>query len=466
MTKSTKLLPILCGVLAVLIAATVWVISYNPEEEVNPATQAVKFLQYDNVDDIVILDVDNETGHFTLANGGEGKGMVKDVEDDLVSQDKIRAFFQQCQLIYATGTVVEGVAEADLAQYGLAEPSATVTMMDSKESGMQFKLGKLSPDGKNYYMYVTGLDKVYLMDGEMAERFFQSKDNFLQLLFYPSMKDANIKDIASIQVTDANGTGYTLKRTRVSDMTNLIYFDMVAPVYITTGRENVDDKLLIPLENLEGDAMVYDAFSQGELTQDVLAEYGLAEPRYTLQLDYKNQDFTILFGNSENGYTYATDGSGKIYTVADDQVEFLSLTYMDIIGSSVYKRNITTISNISLDIRGTKYSFDVEGSGNLLTITVGGEKLSTSEFMELFTGLNAISIEGEVEEASVSGKPIFSMEVTYREGDPNETIRLIPIDDRKCAIEVNGHVAFATYTTVVDKIANLAELSVAAKQEG
>ncbi|MGI6031513.1 MAG: DUF4340 domain-containing protein [Eubacteriales bacterium] len=463
MSKSKKLLPILCGVLVLLIAATVWVITYKPEGE-EPKAVATQFLKYDNVDDIVLVDVSNQTGNYTLANGGEGKAVVKDVADTMVNQESARSFFTNCQLIYAVSTVKEGVPEEELAQYGLTEPQATVTLLDANKEGIQFMIGNQSADGENYYMYVTGLDNVYLMDGEFANVFFQSQEAFLQLIFYPSLADENVKEIERIQLTQPEGQGYTLERTHVSEVVDLIYFDMTAPVTITTSRENVEEKLLTPLQELTGDRLVYNGQAQGALEPTVLAEYGLDAPGYTLDLDFKGEHYTVLFGASEDGYTYAmTQGTDLVYAVEDSKLEFLEKSYMDIVGTSVYDRNITTISNITLDIKGNHYSFDVEGEGNALTISSNGKKLVNNTFMDLFTALNAISIEGEIKEAS--GTPIFSMEVTYRDGSPNETVTLTPIDDRRCAVTVNGLVAFTTYTTTVDKLDNLAQLAVESGEE-
>lgn len=448
--KQKNMLFTLGGILAVCVVAMVVLLAYQPAQPSKADSDTVtRFTSYENVDDIVLVHVQNETGQYTLVNAGEGKFSIQDVDDDLLNTEAISNLFTGMQQVVSSGTVKKDVSEGDLAQYGLDDPVATVLLMDKDEGGLEMKIGDLSPDQVGRYLYITGVPNVYTMDDSVAQTYLSDRSAYLDLQFYPSMEGDNIKSIASFELTDAQGGGYRLERTRVSDITTLIYFDMVSPVHITTSRQNVETQLLTPLQNLRGETLVSTDAAD-------YATYGLDQPDYTIHMNYQDQDYTLLFAEKDGVMYGTTDGTGRIFTVSNDQAKFLSKNYMDIIGDSVFDQNITTISNITLDIRGEHFSYDIDGEGNSLTAVENGESKDISVFMDLFSALGEINIEGET--GAVSGEPEFTMTVTYREANaPQDVFTMIPMDDRKCAVSVNGNIAFYTYRTTIDNILQLAE---------
>lgn len=450
MVKQNKMLFVLGGVLLALIAVMVGLLVYKPAQPSKASSEtATRFTSYESVDDIVLVHVQNKSGEYTIANGGGGKFAMQDVDSDMLNTEAISSLFSGLQQIISSSTVKKDVTEEELAQYGLDDPAATVLLMDNQEGGIEMKFGALSPDQVGRYLYITGVPNVYTMAEEKAQTYLADRSAYLDLRFYPSMEGENIKAIASFELTDAQGGGYRLERTRASDITNLVYFDMVSPVHITTSRQNVETQLLTPLQNLRGEKLVSTDAAD-------YVTYGLDQPDYTIHMNYQDQDYTLLFAQKDGVMYGTTDGTGRIFTVSGDQTKFLSKTYMDIIGNSVFDQNITTISNITLDIRGEHFSYDISGEGDGLTAMENGEVKDISVFMDLFSALGNIYIEGET--GAVSGEPEFTMVVSYREeGAPQDVFEITPVDDRKGAVAVNGHTAFYTYRTNIDNILKLAQ---------
>lgn len=448
--RQKNMLFTLGGILAVCVVAMVILLAYEPAKasQTNSDTMT-RFTSYENVDDILLVHVQNDSGEYSILNAGEGKFTMQDMPEDMLNTEAISNLFTGLQQIVTSSTIKEDVAEEDMAQYGLDEPTATLLLMDKEEMGLEMKIGDLSPDGVNRYVSITGVSNVYTIDETTAQTYMADRNTYLDLRFYPSMEGDNIKSIASFELKDAQGGGYRLERTHVSDITTLIYFDMVSPVHITTSRENVETQLLTPLQNLRGETLV-------SMDAADYATYGLDQPDYTIHMNYQDQDYTLLFAEQDGVMYGTTDGTGYIFTVSSEQAKFLSKNYMDIIGDSVFDQNITTISNITLDIRGEHFSYDIDGEGNGLTATENGEAKNISTFMDLFSALGSIYIEGET--GDVSGEAEFTMTVSYREeGKQQDVFTIVPMDDRKGAVSVNGNTAFYTYRTNVDNILKLAQ---------
>ncbi len=448
--RQKNLLFTLGGILAVCVVAMVVLLVYQPAQpSKSNADTVTRFASYENVDDIILLHVENDTGEYTLINAGEGKFSMQDTADDMLNTEAISTLFQGMQQIVSNSTVRENVTEEDLEQYGLDDPSATVVLLDKDQQGLEMKIGNMSPDNVGRYFYVTGVPNIYTIEDTVAQSYLSSRSAYLDLRFYPSMEGDNIKSIASFEVTDEQGNGYRLERTRVSETAALIYFDMVQPVTITTSRENVETQLLTPLQQLKGQELVSEDMAD-------YAKYGLDVPDYTIHMNYQDQDYTLLFAQKDGVMYGTTDGTGRIFSVDAALTEFLSKDYMDIIGTSVFDRNITTISNITLDIRGEHFSYDIDGEATYLTAQENGEYKDVSAFMDLFAALGSINIEGETQ--AVAGEPEFTMTVRYREeGAPQDVIEIVPMDDRKGAVSVNGSTAFYTYRTNIDNILRLAQ---------
>lgn len=448
--KQKSTLFTLGGILAVCVVAMVVLLAYQPAQTSKSNGDTVtRFASYDNVDDIVLVKIQNDTGEYILINAGEGNFSMQDVADEMLDAEAVSALFQGLQQIVSNSTVREHVAEEDLEQYGLDTPAATVVLMDKDQQGLEMKIGDMSPDGVGRYFYVSGLPNVYTIEDSTAQGYLASRSAYLNLQFYPSMEGDNIKSIASFELLTQEGSGYRLERTRVSETAALIYFDMVQPVHITTSRQNVETQLLTPLQQLKGQELVSEDAAD-------YAPYGLDTPQYTIHMNYQEQDYTLLFAQKDGVMYGTTDGSGMIFSVDPSLTGFLEKDYMDIIGASVYDQNITTIANITLDIRGEHFSYDIDGEATYLTAQENGEYKDVSAFMDLFAALGSINIEGETD--AVAGEPEFTMTVTYREeGAPQDVIQIVPMDDRKGAVSVNGSTAFYTYRTNLDNILKLAQ---------
>ncbi len=446
MIASKKTITILSVLLILSLIFTTFMVVYQPkklgEKEENTM---VAFAKYDNVDDIIVMSVKNEKGEYTAANRGGGDIFVVDQDEKIANTEALSSLLSSLSIVYATNTVVEEVQPEKLNEYGLESPRATVIFMDKKESGLILKIGNKAPDGESTFFTIEGLKGVYLMENERADIYLRPISHYLNYTFYPSLKDKEIQKLTEITMMEGSTQiKYNLRLAKFSEMANLVYYNMTMPYMIDTDRELLDMNLLAPLVNLKGEELV------GQSPKDS-AKFGVDSPFMQFTLTIDKTDYTVMVGKTEGEYTYCqTMGQTNIYSVKNENLEFLKLSAKDAIGESVYRKNITTIENITLEFGGEVHSYDIAGEGTELTIKEGGTDVNVNKFLDLFTQLMAIPMEGEAKKASTPNG-VFVMDVKFRDGD-RDVIKLLPIDDRKCLIELNGSGNFYTYQTIVPKI--------------
>jgi hypothetical protein len=172
---------------------------------------------------------------------------------------------------------------SDLAQYGLATPSRTVSaVVEGAAAPLAVQFGAKSPDGSSVYAKTTAAAKVYLVpswvEGTFDKKPFDLRDRDLLHL----KRD----DVRQLEVAGPEG-GYTLTRTDAGDWV------FTKPVATRAGRWSVDG-LLGTIENLRMESVA------GEDVQDPkqIARFGLGQPTRSVSLVTKDaQTRTLEIGS-------------------------------------------------------------------------------------------------------------------------------------------------------------------------
>jgi hypothetical protein len=161
----------------------------------------------------------------------------------------------------------------DFAQYGLVEPSRTVSATVEGASGpLAVDFGAKSPDGGSVYARKPGEAKVYLVPSWVESTFDKKPFDLRDRDLLHVKRD----DVRSLEVTGPEG-GFALARTEAGE------WAFTKPLATRAGRWSVDG-LLGTVENLRMDTVA------GENVSDAkeLARYGLAKAPRTVTLVTKD----------------------------------------------------------------------------------------------------------------------------------------------------------------------------------
>lgn len=419
---------------------------YPGQEKV---AQDVYYLtSYSESSEVLVVKIVQEEQEITLGNVS-GETLIMYQEEEITADnDAILDLFEQVYLMPLYGKI-ENVSEDGLSEYGLDDPSVTVTIADVNSSGVIFYLGDQTPDQGYYYCSVSGSSDVYLMDTGTADLFLESFDRFYDLSILPSLEGEDLKGLTEIALYAQGEEVWRLTQRKASETTNLVYYDMTSPVALRLGREQVEDELLTPLASLTGEALV-------EAGPEDLSVYSLDDPAWTLELTVEGEEYRALFAESEtDGSLYAmTEGSSIVVLVSDTAAEFLDDTYLDVIGDNIFDYNINDVSELRVTSGGETRVWSVDSSGSEISVTREGEAIESSDFLTLITELNDLLIGGACD--SEAGDLVLSVEIELTDEDP-QVYEFYELEDRKCAVAVNGTVLFWCYRTAADSIAEAAE---------
>ncbi|MGE5125340.1 MAG: DUF4340 domain-containing protein [Betaproteobacteria bacterium] len=157
----------------------------------------------------------------------------------------------------------------DLAQYGLATPSRTVSaLVEGAKDPLSVQFGTKAPDGSSVYAKTPSAPKVYLVpswvEGSFDKKAFDLRDR--------DLLHVKRDDVRQIEVAGPEG-GYALARTDAGE------WAFTKPLATRAGRWAVDG-LLGTLENLRMESVAEENASDPK----ELSRFGLGQPTRTVSL--------------------------------------------------------------------------------------------------------------------------------------------------------------------------------------
>lgn len=224
---------------------------------------------------------------------------------------------------------LHGVAEEELAAYGLDTPKVTVTFTDAVGGAQSFCIGAYNAYNGTYCVLV-GEDRstVYLVSGDLPGAFEESVEAFVSYDDLPAFKP---EALVSLTLTHGDRT---VRVTRNAPAT----VDAAATWQRSVGGEapvTVAGDLAASLEMLVGDM---DYLACLGVTEAALAEHGLAEDVTRMTLVYRKtaegtvteETFTLTLGGTDRyGYYYANPEETTLTMLLGGSVFRKLMTYDD-----------------------------------------------------------------------------------------------------------------------------------------
>ena len=145
--------------------------------------------------------------------------------------------------------------------------------------------------------------------------------------------------------------------------------------------------------------------------------------------------------------------TGMVVTVPSGEISFIYDSPADVVGKNLLSLNLNAISSVKINGR----TYTLSGSGTDLSVTVDGSAMDAGIFQDtVFKALNGISIQGAYEDGIPAGNCLLEVRLQTRIGDEAILLDFYKIDDRRCAIAVNGAVAFWCNTVAVNTLLSAA----------
>jgi|GEM_PF-5094412 len=393
------------------------------------------------------------SGRVYAVTGSEGAYEVQGYESEDVDQKKIAQYIADIKALTTVDMAVNGGVLDNMGEYGFDDPATMIELRTADGRQTTLLIGNKHPVDENWYVMTSDYDAAFFISDEDAQKLIVGPSTIVNTSFYEELTDANVKNLTDIEISGAARED-TLKFHLIDfiDSVSIAYYRMTEPVTLDIDKDEMKSSVTAHLQELSG----YEVAG----TADQADAFGLGEPDYTLALRYMGEDVRISFKKADDGDYYALrDGAKSVMKVAADKLGFLSTGYRDVIGDTVYYKNITTVSHVDYTANGRTYSIDISGEGGGLLGVMDGHEIDSRDIVSFYMKLCNITIEGETEPPA-DMTPEVKAVISFRDGTPADTIELIPISDRQCAIAINGEVDFYTYRKTVDLIWNEFQASV------
>lgn len=452
--KKKKIIPLLALLAAAVVLVALYLaLSLKNKKEPQQSGEETEFFQ---VKKIAVESVDR----IEISNASFNGSFVK--EDGVWRYDGGEFFpvrqktIENLLSILLSNLNAFGVVEdpAELSEYGLAEPVATLAAYAGERELVGISLGNALPTKEQYYCMFSGDSKVYTVSGNYRRFLTTAREDFLAELELPTV--AEVSQLQEIELTGALGSFHAVR-------------DAANP-YDYSGKAVFDWYFTEPYErpvNADYDAWYqqcayYLSFSYEALVAYMPSDvsvYGLSEPTARLTVVYTSQNgternsYTLELGSEDgNGNYYARlEGSDWIMTISSKNAEnrFSGNVYPWVCKTIVWP-GTHGIASLSFLFDGEEHTLAItleeneDGSAGDAVGIWDGETLSQERFSEMQNDLLSLRISAPAEQDANGDEALLTIRVEVRDAETmhGQTVAFLPYNEEAYAVSVDGLVNF------------------------
>ena len=342
----------------------------------NVALKDMKNVSKDAFSNVKSIEVTNPSGSFTVVPDKLVKSTDDDSEDTVEykltgydnipqSASNISSLVENVLSVVATSKLEGDWTEADC---GLDKPQIQVDAVMADGSKFTYKVGSLVPNGNNdRYASCTLKDGIYVVTSDYYDYFnttiLDYTDTGIIDSIQPSgdndpyFKDSTLIKFDSIEISGSNIENKIALSYSDSSNESLAY--RITEPTLTYADDEKVSTLISPLSSgLSGSSVL----TVNQTSAD-LKKYGLDKPYFEIKYAIKGKNYDVKFSKpdmvTEGYYAVTINDIPVVYEVAKSLVEFASWDLGNIRSSILYARNITTISQMTVDIDGKATVYDI-----------------------------------------------------------------------------------------------------------
>ena len=450
MKQSKKLVSMLV-VLAVVLVATVFVLTYEEKkEEIKNSGETILQIAKDDVTGIAWKNENNE-----LSFSKEEKWVYDGDDAFPVDADKLTALLHSFEELNASFEI-ENVDH--YGQYGLENPEYSITL-DTKDKTYEIRLGDFSSMDSERYISI-GDGSVYLVADDPAEDFDIALDDLMEHDVIPEIEDAT-----ELAFTGMENYSICLEETSITyDEEDLYYADRNGK------KEAVDSEkieaYLNTIKNLSLTNYKTYAAEEGDLE-----EYGLNNPELTITVKNREEDedgempietFSISVGRNpeevekaeeeEEVPAYVRVGeSNIIYEITFTEYESLTASsYNDLCHQQIFWADFSSVTELTVGLEGEEYTFLASGKSDDRVYKYKDKEIEMDEVKSSLLGMTVEEFTND----STEGKEEIRLTIELdNENVSSVEMKFYRHDGSTCLAVVDGeNLAFVSREHVVDLI--------------
>lgn len=204
MKKKNTTLMILVVLLVVLCAGYVGIVKYKEtqdqkQQEASEAEEESNKIVLNQMDEIVALSFNTTDGQLSF-HAHDDVWHYDGDEAFPLNTSKINLILNNLNPLEATRKLEE---KEDLSNYGLTEPSKTVTITDAAGNQKVLNIGSMNEYSGDYYASIAGDDNVYTIGTALVDSLDVTLNDLLQLDTIPYLTESDITQIEYKTATES-----------------------------------------------------------------------------------------------------------------------------------------------------------------------------------------------------------------------------------------------------------------------
>lgn len=439
---------IIAAAACLVLAGAAWFLLKPPSSK--PDTQStVKLLEDKNWQQVTQVQVENETGAYTVRKESNGY-TVHDLPSSVVNMDYVAMLLDESSQI-AYEEVVEDSTD-NRKNYGLDMPVSTVTITYDDSSSTQLLLGIEEPVSKGRYAMLADGDQIVLLKGNRCIRFLMPVEKYIHYIIIEPNESTDVlrslgditfggsrfpKPVVLKEVTADSDEELLRQASSFGAVTHIITEPVVHEAD-PTGLTAVADSMLGLLS--EG-VIAYNC------TDEMLAEYGFDQPLLTVEFDYKNHPETgperilLQMSQMEDGTKIVTrNNEGIIYRITD--AAFTEITYDSLVLRWFLSPLLADVKALEIETGGQLHWIETGGvKPKELKASMDGQELKPELYRSFYNLVVSAAADGPalLETPELSKDPVMVIRFQYEdELKPEDVLKFYEGPLRKLYVEVNG----------------------------
>ena len=480
MKKTTKTIIIALSSVAVLTGVLLlvkFVVPENVGEDTSSASvetvtgeEHIHLISYVPAD-IKQIDVENETGRYTLlsdtpktettASDGTTSYLTdatvytlvgyEDMELLLGSPDGLAA---DCAAVTAVKKVNDGSAKAD---FGFDSPRAVVTVTYQSGEKRTITLGNDADADKGAYIMLDGDENVYLAESDSVDGYLMGAMEMLTT------------DIGKAATEDSENvfTKMVFGGSLFGEDIVLEYNDNKAysQSYVITSPDQTmanEETVTYMVNNVRSlTATKVIAVSPEE---EKIAEYGLDKPYVTVEAEFPDISVSYKATKPDDEGMFYLLSDGIVYQMDKNAVPWVNYTYDQMIPNTVLNPKYVNTESVIVTAGDEVYEFVVKNDTTTqynpdddtdteiitTTVTCNGKEIDENNYNIFFQNLTSAQRTG-TGEIPQGKKEILRVKYVSTEGKESEAV-YYEGENRKCPVLINGTLGSTAYESYVSKI--------------
>ena len=413
------------GILMLLVAVYIVLLVKPTGQEQGTDSLASTVIFQTETENITAITITNSCGEISFYRK-DGSWLLKDREAVELLQANVTSLSYDFVNLNAIRVIDTNPSE--LSQFGLDVPSAVAKITLADSSTVEFLLGDQAQGGNGYYFKRMDEPAVYTISSVVAGNLLHDLAYYRDKALIPMEAD----QITGLELYSREGQAVVVKN---ESGDSYQAWQMTEPYQKDVYQQSWTEEILTPLSELSVSEFYDDAPKS-------LGAYGLDAPMYTLTVSGAEETVHILVGNEENGSFYVKrEDKPYVCKITTDSLTFLTgLNPFDYIDKYPYLPQINSVNAISAQFGDRALSMELQRSGGDTKYLINQKESEASVFKDLYQALFTATIIGAAEN-SLSNEPLLSYTVEKTDGS-QDTVLYLPMDERNCAVSINGEIDF------------------------